>query len=209
MFRYRSLMFVVVAGLLAIGCGKRQVIQVPPRVDLHALGAIGIVEFSSEAKGNLSAFATQRFIESLQESQPGVIVLELGKVSELSGANTTGNINHDAIRAIGEKYDVDAVIVGDLVVEDVRPNIDITSIVKSMSVSADVDANITTRLFETGRGATMWTRSSRCTRTVGQIGMSGGQVKFDARDPKGAYGDLVDALVNDITHDFRYSYVRQ
>lgn len=209
MLRFRSVTLVLVAGLLTFACAKRQVIQVPPRVDLHALGTIGIAEFSSGAKGNLSAFATQRFIEALQESQPGVVVLELGKVAELTDASGNVTVDHDAIQAVGEKYNVGALIVGNLVVEDVRPKIDLHGMLTTMSVSADVDAGLTARLLETGRGATLWTRATRTTRRVAQVGVGGGQVRFDARDPKGAYGELVDALVNDITHDFRYSYVRQ
>jgi len=194
-------------GLLTLACAKRSTVQVPPRVDLHALGTIGIVEFQSGTKGNLPAFATQRFIEALQESQPGVRVLELGHVDDLSKDN--GSVDHATIKALGEKYDLDAVIVGDLAVKEVRPNVDVVSMIKSMSVSADVDAALTARLLETGRGATLWTRGSRCTRTVAQVGMGGGKVVFDARDPDSAYGELVNALVNEITDDFRVSYVRQ
>ena len=194
-------------GLLTLACAKRTTVQVPPRVDLHALGTIGIVEFQSGAKGNLPAFATQRFIEALQESQPGIRVLELGHVDDLSKDN--GSVDHATIKALGEKYDLDAVIVGDLAVKEVRPNVDVVSMIKSMSVSADVDAALTARLLETGRGATLWTRGSRCTRTVAHVGMGGGKVVFDARDPDSAYGELVNALVNEITDDFRVSYVKQ
>jgi hypothetical protein len=209
MLRTRSVTLVLFAGLLAFACAKRTLVEVPPRVDLHDVGTIGIVEFASGSKGNLSAFATQRFIEALQESQPGVTVLELGRVDELESATESGVIDHEVIKAIGEKYGVDALIVGSLLVENVRPNIDVYSVVKSMSVSADVDAALTARLLETGRGATVWTRASRASRTVAQVDLGGGQVFFDARDPEGAYGELVDCLVGDITQDFCVSYVRQ
>ena len=205
--RKYAISLVVAVGLLSIACAKRSTVQVPPRIDLHALGTIGIVEFQSGAKGNLPAFATQRFIEALQESQPGVRVLELGHVDDLAKDN--GSVDHATVKALGEKYDIDALIVGDLLVKEVRPNVDVVSMIKSMSVSADVDAALTARLLETGRGATVWTRATRCTRTVAHVGMGGGKVVFDARDPDGAYGELVNALVNDITDDFRVSYVRQ
>ncbi len=205
--RKYALSLVVAVGLLTIACAKRATVQVPPRVDLHALGTIGIVEFQSGAKGNLPAFATQRFIEALQESQPGVRVLELGHVDDLSKDN--GSVDHATVKAIGEKYEIDALIVGDLLVKEVRPNVDVVSMIKTMSVSADVDAALTARLLETGRGATLWTRGSRCTRTVAHVGMGGGKVVFDARDPEGAYGELVDALIGQITDDFRVSYVKQ
>ncbi len=53
-------------------------VEIPPRVDLHPCDVIGIVEFASETKGTLPSFATQRFTEALQRSQPGVLVLEQG-----------------------------------------------------------------------------------------------------------------------------------
>jgi hypothetical protein len=55
----------------------------------------------------------------------------------------------------------------------------------------------------------VWTRSSNATRTVAQVGLSGKTVHFDAQHPEQAYGELVNALVNDITYDFRPSYVRE
>ena len=209
MSRVRSLTLAAVGTLLVVGCGTTALVQVPPRVDLHAFETIGIVQFESGAKGNLAPFATQRFIEAMTQSQPGVRVLELGRSADLEPPIGSGAVDHAAIQALGKKYAVDAIIVGDLAVKDVHPKIDVFNIVKSMSVTADVDAALTTRLLETSRGATLWTRSTSSTRTVAQVGVGSGQVAFDARDPESAYGELVDALVNDITDDFRVSYVRQ
>jgi len=209
MFRVRSLTLATVATALVVACASTALVQVPPRVDLHAFETIGIVQFESEAKGNLAAFATQRFIEAMQQSQPGVRVLELGRSADLEPPVVNSAVDHAAIQAIGRKYAVDAVIVGDLAVKNVRPKIDVYNIVESMSVNADVDAGLTTRMLETSGGATVWTRSTSSTRTVAHVGVGAGTVSFDARDPQGAYGELVDALINDITGDFRVSYVRQ
>lgn len=209
MFRIRSLTFAAVGTSLIAGCATTALVEVPPRVDLHAFESIGIVQFESDAKGNLAAFATQRFIEAMQQSQPGVRVLELGPGAELEPPLGSGAVDHAAIQAIGRKYAVDAVIVGDLAVKNVRPKVDVYNLVKSMSVSADVDAALTTRMLETSRGATVWTRSTRSTRRVAQVGVGAGKVSFDARDPQNAYGELVDALISEITDDFRVSYVRK
>ena len=204
-----STVVLALTGLLSFACAKRSVVEVPPRVDLHEFATIGIVEFESTAKGNLSAFATQRFIEMLQESQPGVRVLELGKASGLEGLDDSGRIDYRAVKKIGDKYDVDALVIGDLLVKEVRPRVDILQAITTMSVAADVDAGLTARLLETDHGATVWTRSSNATRTVAQVGVSGKAVRFDAQHPEQAYGELVNALVNDITYDFRPSYVRE
>lgn len=209
MFRARPLTFAVAATTFAVGCASTTLIEVPPRVDLHAFETIGIIQFDSEAKGNLAAFATQRFIEAMQQSQPAVRVLELGRGADLEQPIGSGTIDHAAIQSIGRKYGVGAVILGNLAVKDVRPKIDVLNIVKSMSVSADVDAALTTRMLETDRGATIWTRSTRSTRRVAQVGVGSGQVTFDARDPQNAYGELVEALITEVTDDFRVSYVRE
>jgi hypothetical protein len=198
-----------VLGLLCFACAKRSVVEVPPRVDLREFETIGIVEFESTAKGNLGAYSTQRFVEALTESQPGVRVLELGKASELEGAADGGRIDHGAARKIGEKYHVDALVIGQLLVKDVRPRVDITQMVKTMSVSADVDAALTARLLDTKQGATVWTRVTDASRTVAQVGVNGKAWRFDAQEPDKAYGELVNTLVNDITYDFRPSYVRE
>jgi hypothetical protein len=207
--RRTSTVVCALAGLLSFACAKRNVIEVPPRVDLREYATIGIIQFESASKGNLPEFATQRFIEALQESQPGVRVLELGRAGEIDGLDDSGRIDYRAVKKIGDKYDVDAVVIGDLVVKEVRPRVDVMQTITTMSVSADVDAGLTARLLETDQGATLWTRSTSATRTVAQVGVSGKTVRFDAQHPEQAYGELVNALVYDITYDFRPSYVRE
>ena len=207
--RRTSAVVFALLGILSIACAKRNVIEVPPRVDLNEFDTVGIIQFESASKGNLSEFATQRFIEALQESQPGVRVLELGRASEIDGLDDSGRIDYRAIKKIGDKYHVDAVVVGDLIVKSVRPRVDVLQTITTMSVSADVDAGLTARLLETDQGATVWTRSTNTTRTVAHVGLSGKTVRFDAQHPDQAYGELVNALVYDITYDFRPSYVRE
>jgi hypothetical protein len=111
--RRTSTVVLALAGLLSFACAKRNVIEVPPRVDLHEFETIGIIQFESASKGNLSAFATQRFIEALQESQPGVRVLELCRASEIDWM--TPAVDHRAVKKIGDKY-ASMPVVGDLLV---------------------------------------------------------------------------------------------
>jgi hypothetical protein len=199
------------ATMLSAACSKRVTVEIPPRVDLYSYDVIGMVEFTSEAEeGSLEPFATQRFIQAVQRAQPGVQVLELGTESELMKEIGRERLDHAAIRAIGERYGVNAVVVGALSVSDVRPNVNLYNVLNSMSVSAEVDAALTARLLETTRGATVWTQSARCTRTVAHAGISrNGPVRFDAEDPERAYGELVNTLVTETTRDFRVTYTRQ
>jgi hypothetical protein len=204
-----ALLVVGAVVLLSAACAKRTTVQVPPRVDLYAFDLIGVVQFTTESKGSLASLATQRFVEALQESQPGVRVLELGTVQDIQQKVGRSDLGFETMRAIGEHYNVGAVVVGVLDVQDVKPRIDLQTMITSGSMSADVKASLTTRIMESATGATVWTRSTRTTSTVAQVGVNGGAVRFDAKDPERAYGDMIDALVADLTQDFRVSYVRQ
>lgn len=204
-----ALLLIGAGAVLSLACAKRTTVEIPPRVNLYSFDMIGVVQFESQSKGTIATFATQRFIEALQESQPGVRVLELGTVDELMRTLGRDDLNFETVRAIGEHYGVGAVIAGTLDVQDVKPRIDLQRTITTGSISADVKAVLTARVTETTRGATLWTRSTRTTATVAEVGMSGRAVRFDAQDPEQAYGTMVDALVSDLAQDFRVSYVRE
>lgn len=185
--------------------------MVPPRVDLYDYRAIALIEFTSDADGNLGEFSSQKFIEALQSCQPGVGVLELGEKAEVLRVIGRDELDHKAIRAIGEEYNVDAVVVGEVEVTDVKPSVDFQSMLSlSGGVRADVEAAMTVRLFDSLNGATIWTNSARCKENVAHIGISSnGSAHFGASDPEEAYGKLVNGLVYSLTDDFRVHYVRQ
>ena len=106
------------AVIMLIGCGggsRNVTVTVPPKVDLKAYNTIGIIEFSSnEQQGDLQQFATQRFVQTMQSSQPGVRVLELGSEERVLASVKHQELDVDAIEAIGKKYRVDALVTGDL-----------------------------------------------------------------------------------------------
>lgn len=195
--------------LLASGCSKRVLVEVPPRVDLHSYDVVGVVEFASDAEDDAGQLTTQRFIESLQEAQPGVRVLELGSEEQLQ-ARLAPEDRDRMPQAIGEHFDVDVVILGQLTMSEVKPKFELTSMMRSVNASAEVDASLTARMVDTTRGATLWTRSSRDKRKVAEVGLNTrGSVRLDATDPDNAYAGMLDGLVVDLTRDFRSTYVRQ
>ena len=195
--------------VLFAGCGGARVLM-PPRIDLQAFQRIGLVEFTSNAEGNLQTLASQEFIQGMQSSQPGVPVLELGGEELVLEAIGRDKIDPDAIQAMGKRFNVDAVIIGNLEVTDVKPKVDLTQSLTSMDVQADVEAALTTRLMEAGSGATVWVRSARSKQTVAHAGLdSQGGIHFGAEDPETAYGSLVQNLVYHVTQDFRPYWVKQ
>lgn len=197
----------VVIVVLILGCGPKVV--VPPEIDLGEYGNVGLISFSSNVEGNLGEFITQKFLEEISASQKGARIIELGSIDAVLESVQRDKIDPEAIRQIGQKHDLNAVITGNLDVSDIKPKVSISSIISSMSVRAEVEASITAKLLETKQGATVWTSSARDKKTVAHVSMfSGGAVHFDAKDPEEAYGDLTESLIEEVTRDLRVSHRR-
>ena len=196
-------------GVLLAGCGAKRVL-VPARFDLRPYQTIGMVEFRSNAEGNLQQFTSQRFVESVQSSQPGVRILELGREEDVLASVEREHLDHETIRALADRYEVGAILVGEMDVTDVKPSVSLSSMLSSLAVSANVEATLTTKLYEARSGATLWTSSARGKENVAHVSLAqGGPVRFGAGDPEAAYGKLVDALVVRVTDDFRAHTVKQ
>ena len=185
-----------------VGCASPKVL-VPPRMELSAYHSVGLIVFTSNAKGTLAEYTTQQFMQRVQAGQPGVRILELGAAEGVLQAVGHTELNFEAMRAIGARWGVDAVFAGHLDITDVKPQINVRSLLTSLDLHADVEAALRTRLVETASGATVWTQGAHGKATVAQIhARSHGPVEFGAQDPEEAYGKLVHQLVNRITHDF-------
>ncbi len=192
---------------LAVLSGCASKVLMPPKVNLTVYNKIGMIQFSSNAEGNLQQFASQKFLQALQSSQPGVRVLELGDENKVLRTIQRGQLDPAAIQAIGMEYGVDAVVFGRLEISNVKPKVKLSTVLTSMSAQADVDAALSARLLETDSGVTLWTNSVRGRQTVGHVSLvSNGDIHFGARDPESAYGRLVHWLVVRATRDFRPYY---
>ena len=202
---------IVLLSLAAVACGGgARRVMVPPRVDLQDYPVIALVQFSSNAEGNLGAFASQKFIEMVQAAQPGVGVLELSDQESVLAEIGHEELNHKAIRAISEEYGATAIVVGNVEVTDVKPSLDLSATLMSGTVRADVEAQLSVRLYHGVSGATLWTNSCGRKESVGHIGINpAGGVTFGASDPEAAYGELVNGLIYAVTDDFRVHYVKQ
>lgn len=206
------------AGILAVlltACGSKTVVEpvsvwVPPRVDLAAYRAIGMVEFASNQPGGLPRLTSERFLATLQSSQPGVRVIELGPEAQVLQAIGRGALDFQAVKEIGAKYGVDAVVTGRLELSQMKPKLKLANPLASMNLRADVEAALVARVLETGTGATLWTGSSNGSAPVASASLNQlGRGALHAAKPEDAYGALVHDLVYDITSDFRGYYERQ
>lgn len=207
--RQRVLYYNAAIVLLAlVACGPK--VMVPPNVDLAVFKSIALVDFTSNAEGNLADYATQKFLEIVTASQPEARIIEIGSEEEVLGAVGADKMDHDAVKAIAREYGVEAIIVGTLEVSDVKPHVNISTDLSSLGVSADIEANLTVKLYDTYDGATVWTSSARGRETVANVDiLTGGGFYFDADDPAKAYGGLVDGLIDEVTYDLRVRYERQ
>lgn len=184
---------------LSVACGGSRQVLVAPAVDLAPHSRIGLVTFTAQnAKGELPSFATQRFAERMLRAQQGIELLELGTLP--------GPVDAAAARRLGAEHGIRTLIVGHLVVSDVKPR---ASILGGLSLSAEATLSLSTRLLSTESGATLWSQSSRIRETLGNVSLVDGMAVFGAQDPQEAYGEVVDALVWNVTQDFRASYVKQ
>jgi hypothetical protein len=183
--------------------------MVPPQIDLHSHELIGILEFGSTAKGQLAPLATRRFTEAARRDQGFVRIVDLGTRDQALRAIGRDRLDGEALIALGQKYGVKTIVTGELDVSQVRPNVSVDSLLRSGSVTAQVEATLEVRIYETASGAALWNRSGRSAHDVGHVQVWGGrQFAFDAGNPEDAYGGLVDDLVSQVSRPFQNSWVR-
>lgn len=204
------LVMTIIAVLIttALGCGPK--VMIPPRIDLKQHEVIGIIEFRFSSEGKLGTLATRKFTEAARRDQGMVRIVGLGSETEILKTVGYTRFGQAAFKALGKEHDVNTIITGELIVSDIRPNIEITPGLGYLSFSAEVDATLTMQMIETSTGASIWSGSASDTKKVGNISIFGGKnFAFDADDPEKAYGKLVNSLVNEVTRDFRVTWERK
>lgn len=204
-----AVLAVLAATIVACSHTRTVVVQVPPRVDLKPYGTLGIIDFSSNGERTLSTQATRQFQEQVQEAQPGTRFLELGNRDAVLAGIGARDFNPEALRRIGEKYRVNAVVLGEIVYAEPRTDIKVADITKlEGGMRSELRADISGRLLETQTGASIWTRSAWSKRQIGTLSVSAergvsGSMKSNPRE------EMVPSLVYQLTHDFRPSSVRE
>ena len=201
------LFFTTVVLFALMACSHTENVRVDPRVNLDGYQSIGIIGFSGNSKDHIEPLATQKFMQSIMSAQPNVRLLELGTEDELLEDLHRQRLDPQSIKAIGEKYQIDALFSGDLLVSEVKPSFKLSSsLKKSLSAQAYIEGTLSTRLWETTNGATRWTRSTTGKKSVAKVNLTNmGSVNFGASDPEEKYGELIHNLVRTNTVDF-YPY---
>ena len=186
--------------IAALACGGHRVL-VPPRLDLHPYGKLGLVTFTVEnAKGSIHQLATERFAEAVLSAQPGIEVLELGAQDTLLERVGERELGMQAAQELA-KRGVPAVFAGHLKITNPTATGGLGGLL-TPHLEATIRIDMTVRLLSTASGGTLWRSSAWATQKVGQIRIVGGQLDFMANDPKQAYGPMVNRLVELVTEDF-------
>ena len=196
--------------IAAAGCaGTTRVppVLVPPQIDLRNHEVIGVVQFDTTAKGELGPLTTRRFVEEARRDQGLVRIVDLGTVAEALRSVGRQQLDDAALRELGNKRGVSTIVIGDLTVSKVRPDVRLNASLLTGGVTAEVEAVLSVKLVETSSGASIWSRSATATHNVANIGMWGGETfTFNAADPQKAYGGLVDDLVGQVAVPFQNSW---
>jgi len=199
-----------VAAVAALSGCASNLVQVPPRFDLANQGRMALVTFSTDpSKVSLGAQATRQFAEELLDAQSGFELLELGPADTAVARLLAAGDAPGAAQRLGRERELAAVFFGQLAVTGTKPSGSIGG-GGSVSVSGTVSGELSVRLLSASSGGTLWRSSATTSKQVGQVSMNGrGLPTISATDPNAAYADMVEALVAQVTRDFRPTWVKQ
>ena len=205
-------------GVLAAACSSpppapppQRVLQ-PPVMDLSTLGALGMLEFTSQGEVPLGSVAREQFMAALQSAQPGTPVLELGSMRDVLAEVGGTGLNPATVKKIGEKYQIDALLVADIRSTEMRPSMSLQTLsnLASLSAKVEIEGALNARILETKRGATVWATSSTGRVPAGNLALTTlGTGSLEAPQMDQSRLALVKQLVADATVDFEPRWVTQ
>jgi hypothetical protein len=202
-FTHRSLFIalsLIALTAVFVGCESYKIVTVAPKTDLKRFNTIGVITFFSANGPGLAQKATQRFIESVQNAQPGVLVLELGSKDDLLAAVGKTDLNAEALKAIGAAKSVTAVLFAELTVEEPKTTIGLKNLdLRSINAKESVKAALGAKLWLASNGALAWSDSARGEWTLARASLS--SIRVNDYDEK--YNQMVDDLVAAVTRDLR------
>ena len=203
----RLLFVMLLTAVLAACSGKKITVEIPPHVDLAALGTIGVVAFDVQSSEQLPGDITLKFIQHLQSAQPGVPILELGNQADVLGEIGFKALDAEAVKAIGRKYGVDSLLTGTLEVTESLPDVKIGQDLTSMSAASYVHGDLNARLRQTSTGATIWSNGARGKWKLAGLNIASGHLSsIDMRNVEDKYNKMLQELARAGTVDFRKSY---
>jgi hypothetical protein len=178
-------------------------------MDLKGFGTLGIVEFASNSDPAINSRATREFQAQIHAAQPGTRLVDLGSREALMAA-AGGRLDVEALRKIGAKYGVDAIFLGDIAYSSPTTDVKIGDLSKlEGGMRTEVRGDMSVKLVETRSGASVWSSSSWARRQVNRVNISSQQGISGSTRNANPHEEMLPALVDHLTHDFRPTSVRQ
>lgn len=175
--------------------------RIPPKVDLKPYNQIGVISFNLEnARGDIGDLVASKFIRAISKSQRKTHLIKIGSTKQAQ--RRIGKSELD-VKAVGKRYEVDALFTGTVSLSDVEAYIEESGLSRNLKVLANANLTITAQLISTATGEVLWTNSVTEKRKLSQIRMRGGIPEFAAYDPNRAYGLIIEDLLDKLTADFR------
>jgi len=210
----KSACFILLLALGLVGCSSTVLVKVPPRMMLDPNQTIGIVRFEVEGARGEDHNATDKFVEAIQQGQPGVAIIELGSSSEVLNGVGKSQLNGEAAQEIGKKFKVDVVIVGTVRLKESQPKVDVNLNqgfrLDSVRAQIRLDGRLDTKVLSTARGASLWTGSSSRWINLAQVSGSGGGIgSVSLPDQDRQREKLIFDMVSEASSDFQPTWQRQ
>lgn len=207
----RKLMLGVLALLVLGACSHYVTVTHPPVIDLRSYKTVAVVEFPVIGMAQISPQeVTRRYLSQLYGAQPGVKILEIGSEPQVLAGLGLRSLDPRAIQLIGQKYGVDAVLTGQLVVTPLTPSVSLNHSLTRLDASAKVKGELNAKLRETTNGATAWANGAHGTWTLGGFSVSDkGLPNLNVSDVNAKYDAMLADLLDVATKDFRPTYSRR
>ncbi len=203
-----SLPLLALAVLLQVGCASKKTL-LPPRFDLESCGTIGMIQLDANVDPVLEKHLSSQLLQAMQQAQPRVRVVELGRQKQVLRAIGKSELDLEALRAIGDKYGVDSVLTGHMSFTKVKPSMRVSRTLTSLKLQANIRGLLEARIQETKSSATLWTRSTRASRAIARANASsGGVYDLGVSDKEETQAALTQTLVVRLTDDFRAHWVK-
>ncbi len=200
-----ALLFIVAS----TGCTKK--VRVPPRIDLSSYGTLGIARFDGpgvrpvHGAGDL---AMREFIAYVHRGQPGTPIVEIHGVSSAALRQPA------ELKRVAKEHGVDAMILGELQLTEVKPKIHLGQFLREGSLEASIEGTLHVSIVGGKSAATLWSSSSRSSESVAHVGVERNPIAGTV--PTAAVGDvdtsrarLVRRMSEWVTRDFRSRIVKQ
>jgi len=207
----RKLMLGVLTLLVLGACSHYVTVTNPPVIDLRSYNAVAVLEFPVMGMTQKSPQeVTRRYLSTLYGAQPGVKILEIGSEPQVLAGLGLRSLDPQAIQLIGQKYGVDAVLTGELVVTPQTPSVSVNHNLTSLDASAKVRGELNAKVRETATGATSWANGAHGTWTLGGFSMNEkGLTNIGVSDVNAKYEAMFADLLDVATKDFRPTYQRR